>query len=470
MENEHNIIVCDEDESEIDLKDLVIQVMKHWRRMLVFAFVFALLLGGFRCYKAYVSYKTDLQDEKAKRENSFEVWQYENTKQKLEENISRIDEKMEQIKEYESKSIIMNLDPYDYYQAYCRYYVTTNYQINPDLGMQDKDYTDSVVTAYSSVVVDNALYDEIRSIVGTGSEDRYMGEIFTFTADTETDMITIEAVGRTEAEASKVLNALIDKMQASSDSISKDIHEHEIKLIAKRNEHINYDDANSTSTIKVKELQDTDKDLYLELNDQLLTNQEELVALEKDRPIVEFNVFGVVKYAILGFAVGIVLVMMWYAAFYVIGGSIKTEEDLVTHLRLRVLGRYSKPFGGKTFIDKKLRHMEGVTEFNDTYEKALKLATANINAMTQAQEKIYLVGTIPEEELKEAHKVISKGIIAKLEYGGNVLASANAVNNLVNADKVVIVESLRLSQRVEIEREVDAIRNLGKEILGVVLA
>ncbi|MBR4183204.1 MAG: hypothetical protein IKQ56_05200, partial [Lachnospiraceae bacterium] len=87
-----------------------------------------------------------------------------------------------------------------------------------------------------------------------------------------------------------------------------------------------------------------------------------------------------------------------------------------------------------------------------------------------AQEKIYLVGTIPEEELKEAHKVISKGIIAKLEYGGNVLASANAVNNLVNADKVVIVESLRMSQRVEIEREVDAIRNLGKEILGVVLA
>ena len=128
MENEHNIIVCDEDESEIDLKDLVIQVMKHWRRMLVFAFVFALLLGGFRCYKAYVSYKTDLQDEKAKRENSFEVWQYENTKQKLEENISRIDEKMEQIKEYESKSIIMNLDPYDYYQAYCRYYVTKAYQ------------------------------------------------------------------------------------------------------------------------------------------------------------------------------------------------------------------------------------------------------------------------------------------------------------------------------------------------------
>ncbi|MCR4945987.1 MAG: hypothetical protein K5929_03455 [Lachnospiraceae bacterium] len=470
MENEHNIIVYDEDESEIDLKDLVIQVMKHWRRMLVFAILFAMLLGGFRCYKAYISYQADKLEEKEKRENSFELWQYENTKKKLEENISRIDEKIEQIKEYESESILMNMDPYDYYLAYCRYYVTTNYQINPELGFQDKDYTDSVVMAYSSKVVDNALYDEIRSILGTGADDRYMGEIFDFSVDTESDMITIQAVGRTEAEAGKVLDAVSKKMQSSSDAISRDIHEHEIKLITEKNEHINYDDTNNDSTIKVKELQDTDKDLYLELNDELLQNQEQLVELEKNRPIVEFNISGVVKYAILGFAVGILIVMMWYAAFYVIGGSVKTEEDLTKSLNLRVLGRFNKPFGKNWFIDKKLRHMEGVNEFNNTPEKALKLAAANINALTDQNDKIIIVGTIPEEELKEACKVLSKGAVAKLEYGGNVLASATAVNNLSNSDKVVIVERLRMSQRVDISREVEALKNLGKEILGVVLA
>ena len=404
MENEQNYTMYGEDETEIDLKDLIIQIMKHWRRMLVFAFIFAILLGSFRCYKAYVSYKADLLEEKEKREDSFELWQYENTKAKLEENIDRIDEKMEAIKEYQTDSILINLEPYDYYWAFCRYYVTTNYQINPELGFQDKDYTDSVVMAYDSMVVDNSLYDEVRSILGVGADDRYVSEVFRFYADTGSDMITIQAVGKNADEATKILNAVRNKMLASSEAISTDVYEHEIKLITEKNEHINYDDANSSSAIKVKALQESYQDQYLALNDQLLENQEALVELEKDKPVVEFSITGVIKYAILGFAAGIFVVMAWYAAFYVIGGSIKTEDDLVRRMRLRILGRYHRSFGKGGFIDKKLRHMEGVTEYNDTPDKVLAIAAANINALADPKEKVYVVGTIPEKELQDAHK------------------------------------------------------------------
>ena len=469
MENEKNYMMYDDDETEIDLKDLMIQIMKHWRRMLVIGFLLALALGGFRCYKAYVSYQTELQDEKAKRENSFEVWQYENTKQKLEENIERIDDKMDQIKEYQNNSILMNMEPYDYYWAYARYFVTTNYKVDPELGLQNTDYTDSVVMAYSSMVVDNALYDEVRGILGVSSDDRYVSEVFRFDTDTESDMITIQAVGKTADEAKAVLEAVRKKMNASTDKISADVQEHEIKLISEKNEHINYDDENSVSDIKVKTLKNEYEDRYLELNDMLLEDQKQLVDLEKDRPMVEFSISGVVKFAILGFAAGIFLVMMWYAAFYVIGGSIKTEDDLVRRMKLRVLGRYHRPFGKGAFIDKKLRHMEGVTEFNDTPDKVLKLAAANINALAESKDKIYLVGTLPEEDLKEAHKVLSKEVTAGIIFGGNVLASPAAVNSLADADKVVIAESLRLSQRVDIEREVAELKGLGKEIAGVIL-
>ena len=138
-------------------------------------------------------------------------------------------------------------------------------------------------------------------------------------------------------------------------------------------------------------------------------------------------------------------------------------------MKLRVLGRYHRPFGKGAFIDKKLRHMEGVTEFNDTPDKVLKLAAANINALAESKDKIYLVGTLPEEDLKEAHKVLSKEVTAGIIFGGNVLASPAAVNSLADADKVVIAESLRLSQRVDIEREVAELKGLGKEIAGVIL-
>ncbi len=469
MEKEQNYMMYDDDETEIDLKDLMIQIMKHWRRILVFGFLLALALGSFRCYKAYVSYQTELQDEKAKRENSFEVWEYENTKQKLEENIERIDDKMDQIKEYQQNSILMNMEPYDYYWAYSRYFVTTNYKVDPELGLQNTDYTDSVVMAYSSMVVDNALYDEVRGILGVSADDRYVSEVFRFDTDTESDMITIQAVGKTANEAKAVLEAVREKMNASTDKISTDVQEHEIKLISEKNEHINYDDENSVSDIKIKTLKNYYEDRYLELNDMLLEDQKQLVELEKDRPVVEFSISGVIKFAILGFAAGIFLVMMWYAAFYVIGGSVKTEDDLVRRMKLRILGRYSRPFGKGLFIDKKLRHMEGVTEHNDTQEKALKLAAANINALSDEKDKVYLVSTLPEDELKEAHKILSKSVSVKLSYGGNVLASPAAVQALADADKIVLAESLRFSQRVDIEREVAELKSLGKEILGVVL-
>ncbi|MCR4896862.1 MAG: hypothetical protein K5891_08835 [Lachnospiraceae bacterium] len=135
-------------------------------------------MGGFRLLRAYNSYKSQMLDEQEKLENSFELWEYEQNKAKLEETISRTEEKRDQIAEYQTNSTLMNLDPYDYYWATATYYVTTNYQINPELGIQDINYTDSVLAAYSRMVVDNALYDQIRSLLGMDSDDRYVRRCF----------------------------------------------------------------------------------------------------------------------------------------------------------------------------------------------------------------------------------------------------------------------------------------------------
>ena len=469
MENEKVYTMYDEDETEIDLKDLLIQILKHWRKMLVFGILLALLLGGFKGYKAYVSYQAALLEVAADKVDSADQSQSEDVAEKPEDSISRIDEKIDKIKEYQANSILANMKPFDYYWASSRYYVKADRETDPESGKQGKDYTDSVLVAYESTVVDDALLDEVRTVLGVEAEDIYVSEMFLFTGDIESDMITIQAVGRTADEAYAIMDAVRDRMLASKAAITGNVCGHELTLINEKKEHINYDDERSKSDIKVKALQEQYESSYDLLNTKRAEAQATVAEAEKESAVAEFNVSDVVKYAVIGFAAGIFLIMMWYAAFYIMGGTVKTEDDLSRRMKLRVLGRYIKPFGKGGFIDRKIARAEGVTEYNNTAEKVFKLAAANINAMTKDSDKVYIVGTLSEEDIKEAHKGLAKSVKGNLQYGGNVLASAKAIESLSDADKVVIVERLKVSHITDIEREINAVRNLGKEITGVVL-
>ncbi len=459
-----------EEEMEIDLRDLFVTVVKHWRRALVWAAILAVLMGGYRLLRAYNSYKSQMMDEQEKLENSFELWEYEQNKAKLEETISRTEEKRDQIAEYQRDSMLMNLDPYDYYWAAATYYVTTNYQINPELGLQDVNYTDSVLAAYARMVVDNALYDQIRTLLGMDSDDRYVSEMFRFDVSYDADMITIEAVGATEAKAKELLSVISGKMLSTSDTITREIHQHDIKAITEKTEHINYDDANSSASIKVRATQEAYTDEYLNLNQKLLENQEDLINLKKESPIVTFNASGVIKYAIVGFVGGIFLVCFWYAVVYVLGGSVKTEEELRSVYGLPILGRIYYDEKPKSRIDAKICHMEHGDLIARTKEQISELMVAKMSAMVaEPGESIALVGTIPDEALKAVCQVFKGKGARNLVCAGNPLLDAPAMEAVTSADHILIVEKLGASRRTEIQSEMELLSSLSKDVLGILL-
>lgn len=459
-----------EEEMEIDLRDLFISVARQWRKAIIFGLVMMVLLGGFRFFKAYQSYQAQLLDEADKKESDFELWEYEQKKAKLEERISRIEEKLDQVMEYQDKSMLMSFDPYDYYWATCTYYVTTNYQIIPELGLQDVNYTDSVLAGYSRMVVDNDLYDQIRSALGMDSDDRYVSEMFRFSVDYSADMITVEAIGTTEAKAKELMNIICDKILDESPVISTQIHEHDIKSITIKTEHINYDDSTSSSAIKVKKAQDNNMDQYLELNSTIIDLREELDDLEKESPVVSLNVSGIVKYAVVGFVLGMCLMAFIYCVIYVLGDSIKTEEELRSGYGLPVVGRCTPVAAAKGFIDKRITRMQNGNLDNLSADQKVALMAAKISYLVKDKnETVVMTGTIDEAVSRKIFDQLKAKTDVKLEFAGNPLLNASAVEKITAADHVLVAERVHSSRRAEVQSQMEILSTLKKDVLGILL-
>lgn len=456
---------------EIDLRDLFISVARKWRKAIIFGLVMMALLAGFRFFKAYQSYQAQLLDEADKKESDFELWEYEQKKAKLEERISRIEEKLDQVMEYQDKSMLMGMDPYDYYWATCTYYVTTNYQIIPELGLQDVNYTDSVLAGYSRMVVDNDLYDQIRSLLGMESDDRYVSEIFRFYVDYSSDMITVEAIGTTEAKARELLDVICDKILEETPVISSSIHEHDIKPITTKTEHINYDDSSSSSAIKVKSAQDNNMDQYLELNSTIIDLREELDDLEKESPVITLNVTGIIKYAIVGFVLGICLMAFIYCVIYVLGDSIKTEEELRSCYGLPVVGRCAPAAAAKGAIDKRIARMQNGNLDNMSADQMVALMAAKLSSLVKDKnETVVLTGTMDEAVSRKLFDQLKAKTDVKLEFAGNPLLNASAVEKITAADHVIIAERIHSSRRTEVQSQMEMLSTMEKDVLGIILA
>lgn len=111
MENDN---ICYE--REIDLRELVIAILRKWRMILAATVAFSLLLGTYKASACFLEGKdfldTDLQEKYDK-----EIKLYRQRISACEREIANLTEIIAAQQEYLEESVFMNMSPYDIWEA-----------------------------------------------------------------------------------------------------------------------------------------------------------------------------------------------------------------------------------------------------------------------------------------------------------------------------------------------------------------
>lgn len=162
-------------EREIDLKELMFAVLHKWRMILAFAFIFAVLLGGYKAVSVYRS-QSDVQAfEEVRNSYARALEVYNKNMESCKREIDNLTQDISGQQEYVENSILMNMSPYDIWEAKAELYIN----MEDENGSRENELTSTIMRAYQSALTSGELLSEIAAEMGV--DDRYIQELVTVT-------------------------------------------------------------------------------------------------------------------------------------------------------------------------------------------------------------------------------------------------------------------------------------------------
>ena len=146
-------------EEEIDLKQLLVYVLRKWRVMLAAAVVLGLLLGGAKMAKGFLDLQDPEKVEESIKEAELAQENYDTAKAQLTNQMAEYNRQLDDYQRYAENSLYMKIDPYAVYKESVTYVVTTDYQILPNMTYQTLNWMGPVLSAYTSVATSVTLND-----------------------------------------------------------------------------------------------------------------------------------------------------------------------------------------------------------------------------------------------------------------------------------------------------------------------
>ena len=228
-------------EDEIDLVALTFTLLRKYRQILAAALACAIIFGaaagahtawgGAVSQDAQKAYESELAEYNRKKES------YEAAKQQYSLDIANNEKSqrdteyaIQNAQEYAENSVWNNLDPYNVRVAQADLYVATNYQIQPGMAYQNPDRTDSVLSAYASLLGNSSTLSEVAQQFNM--QERYLRELVTISSDPDTHLLAITVMSSSEQTSSNILAALLEQVNAMNANITASVGSHTISVIA----------------------------------------------------------------------------------------------------------------------------------------------------------------------------------------------------------------------------------------------
>ena len=444
----------------IYFKDLLFAALYKWKAIVIWAVALALALGVGKGVLSFLSMNNeDLQLENAAQEE-MELEVYETKKDTLDQQIAVNRENARHQQEYLDESILMNIDPYNFYEVYLSIYVDSNYQVMPDKVYQNPDLTNALINSYIEHIVSAQSAQILADAIGTESE--YLLELVSAEAPYDTRTMVLRATAADEASAQQLLSLLLQHVQNIQPNIVETVGEHELRV---KEQYIR-----QTMDKELAQSQQEQVDKLTELNDSILSLQEEKLNLLPPEPIV-ISLRSVLKdavlFAVIGGILGVLIVVMIAWIRHLTSEKIYSARTLTSRTGLKILGCVCVT-PRKNKVDQKLSTLEGRNVIDA--EKQYALLAYSISSLCGNVPKLLITGQTASDSrsmLAEALRQVMPGTQI-LDYG-NLLVDLEARKALDPAVPVLLVEQCGISSYSSAELMLDIITSHNASILGCVL-
>lgn len=460
-------------EQEIDLRKMFYRVCRDWRKCLIIALAVAAIVGMGNLIVKGIRLTNPENLEREKKNYERELNAYKSEGETLQREIENLEDMQVQQEEYNEASILMQINPFSEFNASVQLYISTDYQIIPELTYQNIDISTRILQAYVTYMQNGDMHQYIKDHLMEQVELRYLQEVVFISIDSDSRMVTLNVQGVDERSCQEMLTYALEGIQAKKDEILQTVGDHELNIV---NQSIF-----ETVDLNLDSWQKSKRQYVLELNVNLKEKLDALTAWRlTPAPEKEYESAAIVKDSIkkmiLCFIIVVVLVVGVLAVCYIVSDKVRDAKDLKNRFGLRVLAEIPKARKKRCFgwVDSMFAKMCGLVLKESEAELLTKVAAQSMSAelaahMGDAAKKLVFTGSIREEEIKSLLSGMEWASGISVCSVASILCDPSAVTAVMDADYVVLVEKQEESCYSQIERELEKLAAWKKEVLGVIV-
>lgn len=503
---------------EVSLIDLMLEILLHWRKIIVLALAGGIFFGGagyIRSYQNAQEQRAQLLENEAKKEQlaaqlaGDQTKIYEANKEQMENQLTEIQLYnvnaaliYEQIYQdriaYQEDSILMKMDANRIPKVQLVFLIKTD----------DENKAGDIRTVYENLIYGG----ELSTFIATkcGMEESAVDEIVALNEDIWTNegdievavdqgnrnVFSISLAHYDEGQCEILASALIDFIKDRQKNLQQILGTHEVVLVSQSflivknmdimNRQRNYLNDIASTGLSAANLKDAFSDrewqYYNFMVENKLFNNKEDVKTEKGStsidsakmvPIISPRVN--IKYVVIGMILTVLAYVFIVAVSYVLSDRLKFEDDFQGLYGIPKLGHIPKHrknrFGG--FIDKWLYSLRDKNKRVFTMEEMVKLIAVAVKMVAKSDklDTIYMVGCSIGKEgefICEQIKGILEGDLS-IRVLDNILYSAESMEELGASKGVVLVEKAGLTLYTEICTEIELLQRQNIKILGGII-
>ena len=443
---------------DIYLKDLIFVVLYQWKKLLVIAVVLAALLGGFQGISGFMALKDPERLEVITKQNQIQKERYDAEVESLQMQIDTFRDQIRSQQEYLDNSLLMHLQPYEYYQATAVIYVATDYQILPGMEYQNPNPILPILQAYESLLLSNNTLQTIADTIGT--ESMYLKELLSVSIAPDANKLQVTVKAADEAQAQHLQNLLLEQVEYHQANISTSVANHTYTIMDQATREV------FSQALADQQRAENDRLSTLLANQVAAqTRQDELKApsLQGERAL------DVLKKAIIFAVIGGVLavffgvVILWIR--HISSAKVYSCRTLIDRTGIKILGTCAMDTPSNS-IDKKLLQLEG-RQLSDAQAQA-ELIAVKLQATSKDSKRLLLTGSVDPQN----HHLLTQALHAagmQIESAEDILSSADALLALERCDTVLLIEQCHVSRYADVNSRIDLIQDYNKQLLGCVL-
>ena len=455
-------------ELTFNTSDYFWSVLCRWRVLLAALLICGILLAVYGAFKEYRNYSSETVREERKQAYELALESYEAQKGRLETDLENLKAALDQQKYYADNSVMLMVDQYNVSFISASYFVSTNYEIAPELFFQNPNYTSAVVRSYEAAL--NKI--DLNAVVQTAAEPNLSVQnpvgnakkMLVTSVDDANGILTITISADKPERAETIYKAVKDTLAAQEEKLDQIVKDHSITQVAEQRY--------SGVDTDYGKLQTSFKTNMNSISDGITSTSKSLSELKvpsDGTPTVKTIVVKAVKNGIIGAVAGLLVSLIFFMVKIIFEDRIGSVDDSMKRYGIPVLGAMPDKTQKYNRIDVCLASKLGV-HADKSAEEAAKYIAANIQIYSKDSKELLLIGNCKEEKLNELKKQLAPLLSGtEVIVGGDVNESSVAVAALQNNAEVVCVEAWQKTPHKLIRRELQTVNDSGNRNLGLVV-